>query len=127
MDSHSVQRLAYEYAAGQWGTWNEGNFEAPMGGTDYATPIPYEICVPAAAECTNLSVGFAVSATHVAFGSIRMEFTAMQIGQSMGQAAAQAIVNNSSIQAVDYPTLRTALLASASLPGETAPVLPQTT
>ncbi len=127
MDSHSVQRVAYEYAAGQWGTWNEGNFFQSSGGANALAPIPLEIAVPKAAELTNLSVGFAVSATHVAFGSIRMEYTAMQIGQSMGQAAAQAINGATTIQAVDYSAVRTALLASASLSGEVAPVLPQTT
>jgi hypothetical protein len=125
VDSHSTRRLANEYAAGQWRAWNEGNFEATTGGSDIAAPIPLEICVPKASECRNLAVGFAVSATHVAFGAIRMEFTAMQIGQSMGQAAAQAIASGTTIQDLDYSAVRTALLASASPPGEVAPVLPQ--
>jgi hypothetical protein len=47
----------------------------------------------------------------------------MQVGQSMGQAAAMQL--DDPIQDVDYSALRTALLASAELSGEVAPVLPQ--
>lgn len=123
LDSHSVQRLAYEFAAGSWGVWQEGNFFSGMGGTDQIAPIPIEICLPTAAECPNISTSFCVSATHAAFGSYRMEFTAMMAGYSLGWAAALQGVGN--IQNVDYPTLRTALLASPELTSEVAPVLPQ--
>ena len=66
-----------------------------------------------------------MSATHVAFGSIRMEYTAMCMGQAAGLAAALAIDSGVAIQNVDYSTLRTRLLASPSLTSEVQPVLPQ--
>lgn len=123
MDSHSTEALA-DPNGGTPRIWCSGNFEAVPAG-DQTAPIPYEIIVPKAAECTNLFVTFATSSTHVAFGAIRMEMTFMQSCQSAARAAVLAINNNWTVQAVDYPTLRTALLASATLSGEVAPVLPQ--
>jgi len=63
----------------------------------------------------------------MAFGAIRMEFQSSQFAQSMAVATAIAIESgNIDLQSVDYPTLRTRLLASPSYSGEVAPVLPQT-
>ncbi len=56
-----------------------------------------------------------------------MEHTAGQTGQSFGLAHSLAIDGDGIIQNVNQGTLRTALLASASLSGEVAPVLPQVT
>jgi hypothetical protein len=126
MDSHHVQGLADEVSPGVWRIWNEGNFEdQSAGAADKLSPIPYDVIVPMAAECTNLTVGFASSLDHAGFGSYRMEFTFQQVGQSAGMAAALAIENGVTIQNVDYSTLRSRLLASPTLPGEVAPVLPQ--
>jgi len=52
-----------------------------------------------------------VSSSHIAFGSIRREPVFMLLGQSAATAAALAIDAKTSVQAVDYPTLRTRLLA----------------
>lgn len=124
MDSHSTEALA-DPNGGTPRIWASGNFESYGGGTDQTTPVPYDIIIPKASEVTNLFVTFAVSATHVAFGSVRMEFTFMQLSQSAGLAAVHAINNGVTVQNVDYSALRTALLASATLSGEVAPVLPQ--
>ena len=60
---------------------------------------------PPAEECENLLVPWALSATHIAFGSIRMEPVFMILGQSAATAACIAIDDNTSIQAVPYDRL----------------------
>lgn len=125
MDSHHTSVLADEYLPGSWRIWNEGNMFSTAGGINQIAPLPYDIIAPKASEVTNLTVCFGISATHVAFGNIRMEFTAMQLAQSAAIAAKLAIAGVSSIQAVDYPALRAAIIASPTLVGEVTPVLPQ--
>ncbi|WP_458387284.1 FAD-dependent oxidoreductase [Rhizobium redzepovicii] len=129
MDSHAIQYIAYEKTAGQWIVAGEGGMSVDIGGTDGMFPLPLEIATPKPTECTNGFVGFAFSASHVAFGATRMEFTAMQAGQSLGQVAAEAIKNNRTFQdSANYPAARTALLANAfALTNESVPVLAQTT
>lgn len=129
MDSHAIQYIAYEKTAGNWIVAGEGGMEVDLGGTDGMFPLPMEVATPKVAECTNGFVGFAFSASHAAFGATRMEFTAMQAGQSLGQVAAEAIKNNRTFQdAANYPSARTALLANAfALTNEVVPVLSQTT
>ncbi len=127
MDSHGVFLVAQEASAGSWKTRREGGLFISSGGANGLSPLPYEIFVPKSAECTNVSCSFGGSLTHVAYGSSRMEFTAMQTGQTMGYAASLAIDGDNIIQNVNQSTLRTGILASASLSGEVAPVLPQTT
>lgn len=132
MDSHGVNYIAYEKTAGVWIVAGEGGFGEPdgsLGGSDGRFPLPIEICTPKTTECTNGFVSFGVSGTHIAFGAARMEFTAMQTGQSLGQVGAEAIKNGRTFQdAANYPAARTALLANAfALTNELAAVLPQTT
>lgn len=126
-DSHACQRVAYEATEDNWETRNEGGFGVATGGTNGNTPVPMEIIIPKASECTNMTVSFGAATTHVAFGAYRMEPTLWAVGQACGRIAAVAIAGDGIVQNVDYPTLRTALLASASLTGEVAPVLTQTT
>lgn len=128
MDSHQNTRMAD--LTGTPRVWNEGGlFNNSAGAVDLKAPLPYEIYVPGASECTNLGVLFAVAATHVAFGSIRMEATAFAAGQALGYAAALKCANPSwtmqDVGTTQYSTLRTGLLASATLSAETAPNLPQ--
>jgi hypothetical protein len=73
-------------------------------------PIDYGALVPRAAECDNLLATFALSASHVAFGSIRMEPTFMTLSQAAGAAASQAIETDSAVQRVDYARLRSQLI-----------------
>jgi hypothetical protein len=86
------------------------------GSNGVAVPKPYSIgygaIVPKAAECENLFATFAVSASHVAFGSIRMEPVFMILSQSAATAAAMAIDDKVPVQKVDYARLRNRLLAA---------------
>ena len=103
MDSHQVQR----YVDANGFVQNEGNVEASVPGP---YPISYRSIVSKKKECTNLLVPVCVSATHMAFGSIRMEPVFMVLGQSAATAAASAIDQNVDVQNVDYPSLKTILL-----------------
>ncbi|MEE9431735.1 MAG: FAD-dependent oxidoreductase [Melioribacteraceae bacterium] len=98
MDSHNTQR----YITKNGYVRNEGNVEAKAQGP---FPIGYRAIIPKESECTNLAIPICLSATHIAFGSIRMEPVFMVLGQSAATAAVLAIQNNVSLQNVDYDLL----------------------
>ena len=109
IDSHDCRRIALPD-----GVINEGTiFPVRMPGRrhGYAYHIPYRALTPSATECSNLLVPVALSATHVAYSSVRVEPTWMAIGQSAGVAAALAAKAGVTVQALDYPALRARLLA----------------
>jgi hypothetical protein len=103
MDSHNIQRYVRDGQA-----WNEGDVQ--VGGFG-PYPIAYESIRPKPSECTNLLVPVCLSASHIAFGSIRMEPVFMVLGQSAATAAAQAIDQDVAVQDVDQAKLRQRLLA----------------
>jgi hypothetical protein len=103
MDSHNCRRLAKQGRAE-----NEGDVQA---GSFPPYPIARGAIIPKAAQCQNLLVPVCLSATHVAYGSIRMEPVFMILGQSAATAAALAIEENLPIQDLDYSKLRARLLA----------------
>jgi hypothetical protein len=109
IDSHDCRRIALPD-----GVINEGTIypvRIPGRRHGYAYHVPYRSITPSASECTNLLVPVALSATHVAYSSIRVEPTWMAIGQSAGIAAALAAKAGVSVQALDYAQLRARLLA----------------
>lgn len=103
MDSHHVQR----YVDVNGYVQNEGNVEA-RGYPPY--PVSYRSIVPRKSECTNLLVPVCISASHIAFGSLRMEPVFMVLGQSAAIAAAQAIDDKQDLQDLNYRKLRETLL-----------------
>lgn len=103
MDSHHVQR----YVDVNGYVKNEGNVETRVAGP---FPISYRSIVPKKSELTNLLVPICLSASHIAFGSIRMEPVFMVLGQSAAIAAALAIDNNCALQHVAYEELKRNLL-----------------
>lgn len=108
MDSHHVQR--YVDAGGY--VKNEGDVQ--VGGFP-PYPIGYGAIVPQAEQCGNLLVPVCLSATHIAFGSIRMEPVFMVLGQAAATAACQAIDQEVSVQRVDYDALRKRLLQDGAV------------
>lgn len=106
MDSHNCQRIVIENENGNAQVKNEGNVE--VGGFP-PYPISYRSIIPKQEEATNLLVPVCLSASHIAFGSIRMEPVFMVLGQSAATAAAQAIDANQSVQEIDYQALRSKL------------------
>lgn len=96
-DSHHCQRVIFEGKV-----INEGNFLEPKK----AYAIPYEAILPLKNECSNLLVPVCLSASHVAFGSIRMEPVYMILGQSAAVAVSIALKDNCGLQEVDYSVLK---------------------
>ncbi len=75
-----------------------------------AFPISYRSLRPKAGECENLLVVSCLSASHAAYGSVRMEPVFMMVGHAAGAAASLAIENKTSVQDVSYATLRDLLV-----------------
>ncbi|MFP4172423.1 MAG: FAD-dependent oxidoreductase, partial [Candidatus Hydrogenedentota bacterium] len=120
MDSHNVQRYVTEHGYVQ----NEGNIETSPAGP-YV--ISYRSIVPSQGECENLFVPVAVSASHIAFGSVRMEPVFMILGQSAATAAAMANERDLAVQDLPYEPLRERLLADGQYldPPEVTPQPPE--
>jgi len=102
MDSHHIQR----YVTKDGFVKNEGNIEAHVAAP---YPVGYRAIIPKRSECTNLFVPVCLSATHIAFGSIRMEPVFMVLGQSATVAASLAIDKGIAVQEVPYQDLRKVL------------------
>jgi hypothetical protein len=107
MDSHNVQRYVDENGYAR----NEGDIQ--VGVSPY--PISYRAIIPKEDECTNLFAPVCLSASHIAYGSIRMEPVFMVLGQTAATAAVQSIDANVSVQKVDYGKLRERLLADGQV------------
>jgi hypothetical protein len=108
MDSHNVRR--YVDASGQ--VRNEGDVQVRV---PRPFRIGYDALTPVRAECQNLLVVCCPSATHVAFGSIRMEPVFMILAQSAATAAVHAVRSECSVQAVDRGRLEERLLADGQV------------
>ncbi len=114
MDSHNTQR----YVNAEGHARNEGDVE--VGGfSPYL--VSYRSIVPKAEECSNLLVPVCLSASHIAYGSIRMEPVFMVLGQSAATAAIHAIDENVAVQKVDYGRLSRRLLADQQILEWTGP------
>ena len=107
MDSHFCQRVVVA-ENGKQTVRNEGGFGH---GLPRPYPVSYRSIVPRREECGNLLVPVCLSASHVAYGSIRMEPVFMILGQSAGTAACFAIGDNVSVQDVEYGKLAKQLTA----------------
>ena len=86
---------------------NEGDVE--VGGFG-PYPISYKAIVPKAEESINLLVPVCLSASHIAFGSIRMEPVFMILAQSAATAACLSIDEKVSVQMVPYSKLKEKML-----------------
>jgi hypothetical protein len=114
IDSHDCQRIA----RGSDEVVNEGTiFPVHAPGTKHgpAYQVPYRAITPKPNECTNLLVPVALSATHVAYSSIRVEPCWMVVGHSAGIAAALAARGGEDVQQLDYSRLKRRLLAQKQI------------
>lgn len=103
IDSHNIQR----YVDSEGHVQNEGDIGVHI-------PGPYEIALgsilPKKEEITNLVVPVAVSSSHIAFGSIRMEPVFMILGQSAATVAMMALDQDLAVQDLKYQDLKSELL-----------------
>ncbi len=102
MDSHNTQR----YVTDEGYVRNEGDIQ--IATKPY--PISFRSIRPRKSECENLLVPVCLAASHIAYGSIRMEPVFMVLGQSAATAASQAIDHAQAVQDVDYGQLQPSLL-----------------
>lgn len=107
MDSHNVHRRVVDGRV-----LNEGDVQ--VGGFP-PYPIGYRALLPASGTVDNLAVPVCLSASHIAYGSIRMEPVFFVLGQAAGTAAVLALEGNGSLHHVDYGSLRDRLLAAGAV------------
>ena len=118
MDSHNCQRIVIK-KDGKHFVKNEGNVEIG-GGLPY--PISYRSIIPKENECKNLLVPVCLSASHIAYGSIRMEPVFMVLAQSAAIAATEAI-HTGSVQSVNVKKVQAILHEDPLLDGSFSEIL----
>jgi ribulose 1,5-bisphosphate synthetase/thiazole synthase len=115
MDSHNAQRIVVNGMVK-----NEGDVQL-KGIQPY--PVAYRSITPQPGECTNLLVPVCLSASHIAYGSIRMEPVFMVLAQSAATAASMAIDHQTGVQAIDVSLLQQRLKNDPLADGSTAEIL----
>ncbi len=97
MDSHNVQRYVQKDGRVQ----NEGDTEV------HTKPyqISYRVIVPKRGECRNLLVPVCTSASHIGYGTLRLEPVYMIMGEAAGVAAKLAIDQGTDVQRIDTAAL----------------------
>lgn len=108
LDSHNAQRYVTEEGFVQ----NEGDIGIHP---KQPYPIDYGSIIPKKEECENLLVPICVSASHTAFGSIRMEPVFMILGESAASAAVLSMKNKCSVQDLPFEILRAELEADGQI------------
>ena len=104
IDIHAARRIVVD---GQ--PVNEGSNGAPV---PHPYPVAYASIVPRKRECAKLFVPFCLSASHVVFGSIRMEPVFMELSQASAIAALLATQDHVAVQDVNYEKLEAKLRAA---------------
>lgn len=104
MDSHNVQR----YVTPEGFVQNEGDLGV---GPDRPYQIDLGSILPKKEDCLNLLVPVAVSSSHIAFGSIRMEPVFMILGQSAGTIAVMSLESKRGLHDLKYEDVKKRLQA----------------
>lgn len=102
MDSHHMQRYVNEKGDVE----NEGDVQSHVK-SPY--PISFRSIIPKETECSNLLVPVGLSASHIAFGSIRMEPVFMVLGQSSAIIASLAMDHKTDLHSLDYDLIKKSL------------------
>lgn len=108
MDSHYVK---YIVDATGFLSADGGTFEKVLD----PYPISYQAIIPLKSECENILIPVCLSASHAAYGAIRMEPTFMILGQSAGTAASLAIDFGVGVQDLPYAALQQKLMADGQV------------
>lgn len=111
-DSHNVQRYITEDGYIR----NEGNMEVKVDPYE----IPYRTLLPTQKEADNLLVTCTLSASHVAYSTIRMEPQYMIIGEAAGTAAAIAIADNTKVHDINIAKLQSTLSKGGAVLSKTS-------
>ncbi len=106
MDSHNIQRYIVGSGKDAY-VQNEGDIGVSTNGP---YQIAYGSLVSKKGQADNLLVPVAMSSSHIAYGSIRMEPVFMILGQSAATAAMMALDGKLAVQDVPYAKLRERLL-----------------
>ncbi len=106
-DSHNVQRVAMPDGSVR----NEGDMQVAV----QPYQIPYRVMTPRKDQTQNLLVPVCLSASHVAYSSLRMEPQFMILGQAAGVAAALAAQGGVPVQDVPIARLQRALLKTGAV------------
>lgn len=108
MDSHNCQRVVVDGVVR-----NEGNVQ--VGGFP-PYPVSYRSIVPGRGQAANLFVPVCVSASHIAYGSVRMEPVFMILGQSAAIAADLLMTEaDADVQSLRYSRLKPALESAGQI------------
>ncbi|MDP6556964.1 MAG: FAD-dependent oxidoreductase [Pirellulaceae bacterium] len=108
-DVHEIRRIVKDGVVTR-----EGKVAGGRGGFG-PYQIGYGAIVPKQIECENLFVTFALSASHTALASIRMEPVFMATSQSAATAACLAIDDDVPVQKLDYEHLRPRLISDGQV------------
>jgi hypothetical protein len=107
MDSHQVSRFIDK----------DGKLRLDGGFWQSCAPYPisYRAIIPPRGSCRNLVVPVCLSATHAAYGSIRMEPVFMMLGQAGALAVSLAAQSGQPLQGIDYAELKAGLLVNGAV------------
>jgi hypothetical protein len=106
-DSHNVQRVALPDGSVR----NEGDVQVAVRPYE----IPFGTMIPKRQQTENLLVPVCLSASHVAYSSVRMEPQYMMIGQAAGDTAVLAIRSGKPVAGVDITQLQQLLHAQGAI------------
>ena len=130
MDSHNVRRVVTAKGntknegdvqdSRRYSAWGPDADKRAKGGWMKPYGIDYGAITPKRGECENLLVPVCLSASHMAFGSIRMEPVFFALGQAAGTAASLAVAGGtrscaSAVQDVPYGKLAARLVADGQV------------
>jgi hypothetical protein len=113
MDSHNAERIVTNGMVKNEGDVQVGGF-GPY-------PISYRAITPE--HVFNLLVPVCLSASHIAYGSIRMEPVFMVLSQSAAQAAIYAIDHHTTVQKVNVKDIQKALRENPLADGRTPDII----
>ena len=105
LDIREVQRAwqwVYEHPDPIGMVFTEGYLSVPAP----AYEIPFRSLLPRRDDCTNLVVPVCISASHVAFSSVRMEPQYQMLGHAAGLAAAMTSARDAPAHDIDVAALQ---------------------
>jgi hypothetical protein len=111
IDSHICDRFV--------STWNGQPvvmYDGALAQTDVPLyQLPFRSMLPQISEVSNLAVTICMSSSHIAFSSLRVEPTLMQLGEAAGTAAGLALKAGVALSMVDITSLQNRLLQFGSV------------